>query len=186
MLGRFRRWPAMVRASVNKAGHMRRLVKLHDGPHLYGPGGKGWVALDVTQFVPEWTGGIQRSLEMPGFVEGNVTYESHRFWLHFYGKARMGGALIVVNHGGGWEVWGADYRLAETLARYGDDTRGLFHLCWVLREISEEAEKAGAAKASQRYRKAFVDGRLKKRKMPGRDAVKVWIEPEATPALRAA
>ncbi|WP_370193833.1 MULTISPECIES: hypothetical protein [Aurantimonas] len=135
---------------------------------------------------------ITGSRELPGFIEAGrpgrpgVTYESHRFWVHqlAYGRdvdsygadAEASGVLIVVRHGGGWEIWQGDSMLAEALAFYGDDDRGLFKLCWTLRDIARNARAAGHQEASTEYKKAFVDGRLKKRKKRGMSAYSVWIE----------
>ena len=117
----------------------RSLQQVHDGPHLYGPGGRGWVALDMAQFLRDYANeAILEARDMPGFSEGGVTYQSHHFWVHLLGdrlcgagslKSRFSGVLVVVNHGAGWEVWKGDYLLAEAMARYGGDERGLFKLC---------------------------------------------------------
>ena len=58
------------------------------------------------------------------------------------------------------------------------DTTAAFFLCWELFEQVGNAFAAGARDASERFRRAFVDGRLKKRKLRGREAAQVWIEPE--------
>jgi hypothetical protein len=42
-----------------------------------------------------------------------------------------------------------------------------------------DSRRAGADSTAAEYRRAFAEGRLKKRKMPARGAVKVWIEPPA-------
>lgn len=167
---------------------MNRLMQLHNGPHLYGPGGIGWRALEIAPFVRSGAS-ITRTLELPGFVERGVTYESHRFWLHWIGGRDVDGlhlaseVLIVVNHGAGWEVWSARFLLAEALCRYGEDHRGLFKMAYALIQTACECETTGAQKASDRFRRAFAEGRLRKRKMPGRNEVKVWIED--SPEVRA-
>jgi len=61
---------------------MHSLTKLHDGGHLYGPGGMGWREYDPAQHL----GGSEEIVEtrdLPGFVTDRVTYESHHFWIHF-------------------------------------------------------------------------------------------------------
>jgi hypothetical protein len=62
------------------------------------------------------------------------------------------------------------------------DDRGAFWLCWYLIDVARSAHAAGRQEAAKEYREAFVDGRLKKRKLPARDDVKVWIEPKASDA----
>ncbi len=43
-------------------------------------------------------------------------------------------------------------------------------------DINYNAKKAAHDATAYEYREAFVDGRLKKRKLPARGVVKVWIE----------
>ncbi len=175
--------------------HMLKL--LYRGGHLYGEGGIGWREYDI---APHLT--IEHAAEtrdLPGFVEGGTTYESHHFWVHFLQYDRNGkperddaedrrdsSVLIRVNHGGGWEVWRGDYMLARALRRYGDNDRGLFLLCWYLIDTANYSKQAGRAEAAQEYKQAFVDGRLKKRKLPARGVHKVWIEPPPAVAATAA
>lgn len=168
---------------------MRSFTQIHTCGHLYGEGGRGERALDLGEF--SWPGGIGETRELPGFVMDNVTYESHRFWVHFLKPRpitnpnytpqardrRCSGVLVVVHHGGGWEVWRGDSMLAAALERYGDDDKGLFLLCWFMVDAAREAHQRGYGEAKGEYQRAFVDGRLKKRKLPARGAVKVWIEP---------
>jgi hypothetical protein len=155
------------------------LTRLHAGGHIYLPGGFGEREYDIT---PHLIGSEQITVtrDLPGFVENGVTYESHHFWVHFtrYEKStRFANVFIRVHHGGGWEVWRGDYMLARALENYGPDDRGLFLLCWFLIDAAKAARDAGAYETGSEYRKAFVDGRLKKRKLPAQGKVKVWIEP---------
>ena len=130
---------------------------------------------------------ITSTRDLPGFVLGNVTYESHRFWVHFLNFTwggdsigeRYSGCLVVVNHGGGWEVYRGDYMMAEALSRFGDDDKGLFLLCWAMFDAARENREVGKIETVREYRQAFVDGRLKKRKQRGSTFYKVWIEKEA-------
>lgn len=169
---------------------MHSLHNCHTGPSLYGPGGIGWREYDLT---PHLIGSeeIVAVRDLPGFVLGNTTYESHHFWVHFARyvprnpnvkkSERYSSVYIRVNHGAGWEVWSGDYMLAESLRRYGDDDIGLFLLCWYLIDNARSARAAGREAAATEYRQAFVDGRLKKRKLPAQGKVKVWIEPKIDP-----
>lgn len=169
-----------------------RLTKIHACGHLYGEGGRGERVLDLTPFHQGYA--VGRTIDLPGFVEKgahhSVTYESHRFWIHFLRWIKpsdpdaiqpVRDALVVVHHGGGWEVWRADSMLADALARYGDDQRGLFKLCWALADMDRELRDAARHETRRDLFQAFVDGRLKKRKQPGRSDHKVWIEPPAKP-----
>jgi hypothetical protein len=64
---------------------------------------------------------------------------------------------------------------AKLLAVLDSDAR--FFLCHALREAYDDGAKAEGARVDLQYRQAFVDGRLKKRKLRGQDRAKVWIEP---------
>lgn len=173
---------------------MHALTNLHKGGHLYGPGGCGEMQHDPAQHLSSEL--IAETRELPGFSEDGVTYQSHKFWVHFLQYARVSalpalserdaeerkrdsGVLIRVNHGGGWEVWRGDYMLAKALRRYGSDDRGMFLLCWYLIDCAHYSRQAGRDDAAKEYRTAFVEGRLKKRKLPARGQVKVWIEPKS-------
>lgn len=179
---------------------MHGLHCLHKGGHLYGPGGVGEREYDLAPHLIAEK--IAATRDLPGFSEDGVTYQSHHFWVHFLAYERNqtlpisardaeranrdSSVLICVHHGGGWEVWRGDYMLAKALRRYGDNDRGLFLLCWYMIEAARVARDAGRQESADEYRKAFVDGRLKKRKLPARGCVKVWIEPEAEKTTAAA
>lgn len=57
------------------------------------------------------------------------------------------------------------------------DSDARFFLCHAMREAFDEGAKAEGARVARQYQQAFVDGRLKKRKVRGQDSAKVWIEP---------
>ncbi|MGY4224360.1 hypothetical protein ACVMIH_001721 [Bradyrhizobium sp. USDA 4503] len=170
---------------------MHALTCLHTCGHLYQPGGFGELEFDPAQCLTAET--IVETRKLPGFVEDNTTYESHTFWVHFARFTRTmereserdSSVLIRVHHGGGWEVWRGDWMLARALRRYGDNDRGLFLLCWYLRDSTRAARDAGRTETAAEYRRAFVEGRLKKRKLPNRGECKVWIDPAPTPAQTA-
>lgn len=122
------------------------------------------------------------AVRLKGFVREGVTYESHTFFVDF-GKAgsRTGpDATLYVRHGGGWESLNVRHMTSMALKSLLDagDTTSAFFLCWELFEQVGNAFTAGARDASERFRKAFIDGRLKKRKLRNREAAQVWIEPE--------
>lgn len=173
---------------------MQYFTQIHQCGHLYRSGG-GEDHLNLAPFLEIYE--IARTVDMPGFVDEarNVTYQSHHFWLHLlrYRRRRTdapmprdhASALVVVHHGAGWEVWRANHSVVQALEGYSGDPRGLYHLCRSLIDVARSNMAAGSHKEGERYRQAFADGRLRKRKMPGRNAVKIWIEP-ATEAAKAA
>jgi|SRR5690606_24006815 len=166
---------------------MHALTCLHRGGHLYGPNGYGERQFDPVSLLTSEE--IVETRDLPGFVHDRVTYESHHFWIHFcrYPRRkpninpddeRFSSVLIRVHHGGGWEVWRGDRMLAAALHLYGDDDIGAFWMCWSLIDIATSARSAGRQESAVEYRQAFADGRLKKRKLPRRSEVKIWIEPK--------
>jgi len=60
----------------------------------------------------------------------------------------------------------------------GLDSDSRFFLCHQMKRLHDDAKQAGYDKARREYQRAFVDGRLKKRKERGQASVKVWIESE--------
>jgi hypothetical protein len=68
-------------------------------------------------------------------------------------------------------------QLARALFRTPDERARFFH-CLSLTDLHREAMAWGAEETAARYRRAFIEGRLKKRKLRGQDSMKVWIEPE--------
>jgi len=99
------------------------------------------------------------------------------YWLMLV-KCQYGGHALLVKHGGGEErinLFSAGrYRVPETLAALDSDARYLmlFQLYW----IHTEARRSGEAKARAELTTAFVEGRLKKRKVRGQSAYKVFVE----------
>lgn len=168
---------------------MARFRCVHSGRHIYKPGGVGELEYDPAQHL---TGSesIVETRDLPGFAFGGVNYESHHFWIHLCRYApnprmqerhaeRFSSVLVRVHHGAGWEVWQGDYMVAAALARFGADDMGAFWLCWSMIDLAREAKGAGAEETAAEYRRAFVEGRLRKRKLPGQGKVKVWIDPPA-------
>ena len=96
---------------------------------------------------------------------------------HYRLVKSAGGTMLLVQHGGGTE------RLRVSLPRgFSLDCMDSNTRYWILNAIyhaSSDARRDSRDETSLEYRKAFVDGRLKKRKLPARGVVKVWIEPVA-------
>ncbi len=103
---------------------------------------------------------------------------------HWFRIVRQYGSYcLLVRHGagdervklGGWGNFRAMFEPLSSDARYS-----LMHQ---MMNIHREAKMQGAERTAAHYRQAFIEGRLKKRKMPRQSGVKVWIEePTATPA----
>lgn len=69
-----------------------------------------------------------------------------------------------------------DQTFQEVLPHFSDEA--LYDLLEVFTRAYRTGKEAGHAKAQQEYTEAFVDGRLKKRRLPKQSATKVWIEPK--------
>ncbi len=97
---------------------------------------------------------------------------------HHYRLVKNCGASLLVAHGGG------EGRMRVSLPRGfnldGLDSNTRYWIFNAIFHASSDARRDGRDKASHEYSKAFVDGRLKKRKKQG--SVKVWIEPVVTKA----
>ena len=120
------------------------------------------------------------ALHLKGFVhEGrygtSVTYESHQFWL----ETGTLPTLWVRNGAGVERLTGLRLmaRGVRAMAEAGLD-REAFWTCWNAFDLWRCGANAGADDETRRHRTAFVEGRLRKRKKPGRDLYKVWIEPK--------
>jgi hypothetical protein len=129
-----------------------------------------------------------RPIAPPALLEGDVLLydepgrcggmDSH---CHHYRLVKhMGSTVLLVRHGGGDERQRLSLpdskRGFDVFAAMDSNTR-----YWVLNAMhhaAKNAERAAQNTEAGKWRKAFVDGRLKKRKLPAR-GIKVWIEPEA-------
>lgn len=97
---------------------------------------------------------------------------------HWFRIVRNVGAYaLLVHHGAGEERinLGGGYRQqAQFLAPLESDAR--YRLMWTLLDVHKQAERAATDATAMRYKQAFADGTLKKRKQRNSHAVKVWIE----------
>jgi len=106
--------------------------------------------------------------------DGNgIDYRSHYFRI----VKRSGRAFLLVKHGGGEERFEIDYN-AKRAAQFFEpfDSNQRYLLMHMLFQIYKHAQRAASEETAAKYKQAFVNGRLKKRKMPRSDVVKVWIE----------
>lgn len=126
---------------------------------------------------------------LAGYVENGVTYESHEFWVEFRvwavnpeqwkTKARPD-ATLWVRHGGGVESVEITHHFARALrdAFLSDpkNTRGSFQSCWGVFDLIRGTAANVRRETQNYYLRAFAWGWMKKRKIPNRHGVKVWIE----------
>jgi len=114
-----------------------------------------------------------------GRIIGNVDYRSHWFVLV---KSETGSqAALIVKHGGGEERIPLGYTSGLNAVKSFSalDSEGRYLTMHLLYRIHTEARRMAAEETRATYNRAFVDGRLKKRKLRGVASVKVWIEPAA-------
>lgn len=106
-------------------------------------------------------------------VPDEIDYHSHSFrMVQNYNHHRL-----IVRHGGGQEEidLGFDRPGAkEILSKMSSDER--FLMFYLMFDIKHEAERRAQRETAEKYREAFVSGELKKRKLRGKGAYKVWIE----------
>lgn len=94
---------------------------------------------------------------------------------HHYRLVRHIGYDLLVRHGGGDERFRISLprNFFDALEAMDSNTR-----YWILNAIFHayhDGTMAGLTEGAGRYRAAFAEGRLKKRKLPGQSGVKVWI-----------
>lgn len=108
-----------------------------------------------------------------GRVLNKVCYRSHYFRIV---KSEYGSISLLVKHGGGQERI-TEWLLSKILAALEIlDSDNRYLLMYAVYQSWREGKREGVEKTSTHYRQAFVEGRLRKRKLPKLSAVKVWIE----------
>lgn len=97
------------------------------------------------------------------------------YWMRLV-KAQYGGYFLLVKHGGGEERFaiGHSRRIVDALADMDADNR--FFLLHTMMKMHHEAARTAAEATAATYRKAHAAGTLRKRKVRGQDAFKVWID----------
>lgn len=111
---------------------------------------------------------------LPSFLKDTlVTYQAYYILVV---KQEFGGYALYIKHGGGQEkIKLSHYEPAiKSLADLSSDNRYL--VLYMLYRAQTEAASEAVKKTAEKYCMAFIEGRLKKRKMPRSSAVKVWIE----------
>lgn len=101
-------------------------------------------------------------------------YRSH--WYRLI-KPRFGPWTLLVRHGGGDERVELGYDYNNFPAIFDPLTPDARYLLMNQLMLTHRAgHDNGRAQTTQRYKEAFVEGRLRKRKYPKLNAYKVWIE----------
>lgn len=113
-----------------------------------------------------------------GRVIDNVCHRSHYFRLVL---DKSGWAYLLVRHGGGDEriqLKSSHYapRVVRALLNAESDDR--YIMLRTIHDLHRDTKNRSRDAAIAECKQAFVDGRLKKRKLPRQQAVKVWIEPK--------
>lgn len=130
--------------------------------------------------APSVPDGYEVLYDEPGRVICNphskfdVCYRSH----HFRVVAKHGLHTLFVRHGGGDEAIPLASDFVCALAMMDSDAR--FLTLYALMDTAHKAARNAESRTADAFRKAFAQGRLKKRKVRGTDAVRVWIEGERT------
>lgn len=109
---------------------------------------------------------------------GGTDCRSHYFLVS---RGEYGPPSLRVRHGGGERVYrlGWDERILDGLARMASDER--FRMLWLIADAHEDSYRQGSAAASQKYERAFLEGRLRKRKVRGTDRYQVKIVQPSPP-----
>ena len=108
-----------------------------------------------------------------GHDRNGIDYRSHWFRI----VKHWSRAFLLVKHGGGEERFELDYNAARAAQFFEPlNSNQRYLLMHMLYQIHSKARRAGNDETAQKYKQAFVDGRLKKRKMPRSNSVKIWIE----------
>lgn len=110
-----------------------------------------------------------------GRITHNVDYRSHWFILV---KSGHHSYVVVVKHGGGEERVQLPRVNGDVVAKIicSLDSDEAYLLMHKLYDIHKDAANEARDKTAQKYKSAFVEGRLKKRKLPAQGVTKVWIE----------
>lgn len=133
--------------------------------------------------------------ELPGFVENGTTYESFSFVVRFKAPKphrplttddnpvpRYRQAHLTETNGAGtfhYRLKGAIVDAIYALAN--EDRRLCFHVVQCLRYAHTESFNEGRADGIHFVGRAAAQGRLKVRKVRGREAAKVWVTHLHTP-----
>ena len=113
----------------------------------------------------------------PGRILGHTDFSSHYFRCT---RGEASSLTLRVKHGAGEQSvdLGYAYRgVEQALAKLGSDDR--YRLLYALYVAHRDSAEQTRRTTVREYQIAFAEGRLKKRKLRGRNDVKVWVEPPA-------
>lgn len=137
-----------------------------------------WAFRELEHRSPTLPEGSTSLFLEPGRVLDNVCYRAFCFRVR---KPEFGDFTLSVKHGGGEESWRLEYckRLVDALGNMDSDTR--FITLHALMRAHQQSETNTTEKVNASWRQAAAEKRIKTRKMPGQNAVKVWVEPKVQP-----
>lgn len=143
-------------------------------PNVNGQPGYSWDGKDVSTrpvAPPALSDGDVLLFDEPGRCGG---MDSH---CHHYRLVKNAGSIaLLVRNGGG------DARVRVSLPRgFSLEAMDSNTRYWMLNAIYHaysDGRRTGADAAEMEYRKAFLEDRLRKRKSPGRNYYRIWIEPK--------
>jgi hypothetical protein len=156
-----------------------------DKPTVNGELGYKWQPNDVPMVRRPHAPGLQEGQSLlhdePGRCGGLDSHCHHYRVVKWYS-----GIYLLVRHGGGDEC----FRLCTTKslldALTALDSTGRYWLLNALYHAYSDGKKAGIDKTDNYWRTAAADGRIKTRKVRGRNAVKVSVEPKLVPITNCA
>lgn len=144
-----------------------------------------------TEFYLRHSAPAHEIRNLPGLVINGVTYESHHITLYVARPGEMKNPAapdslydlkiyVRMRHGGGTFFYEIDSHLVRSVidSWLALDDAALYAMLYSFIDINDESRTTGAHLASHRLKKAFVEGRLKKRKQRGANSYEVWVEPE--------
>ena len=134
--------------------------------------------------APELKDGDRLIFDEPGRLLDNYDGRAGQYCSRAYYfrvvAGEFGGLRLLVNHGGGQEdipLGGKFMGIEPSLQQLNGE--GRYRLLAAIYHVQEDQKQAARSETAAEYRRAFVEGRLKKRKV--KQGVKVWIEPAKGP-----
>lgn len=110
-------------------------------------------------------------------AEGGHTDVCYRAYWFRVVSGQFGPVALRVKHGGGEESWNIGYATdpaVEALGMLDSDAR--YFVLHALMDAHHTSASNAADRTSAHWRQAAADKRIKTRKLPRQNAVKVWIE----------
>lgn len=141
-------------------------------PNVNGQPGYSWDGKNINT----------RPLDPPPLIDGDVLLfdepgrcggmDSH---CHHYRLVKNAGShMLLAQHGGGSER--ARVSLPRGFSLDGVDSNTRYWMLNAIHHAATDARRTAEDSTAHKYKAAFANGLLKKRRMPKRGVVKVWIE----------